>query len=72
MARSDLPKLNWNYRNPKSIHNSEKHEKYKREYIYIYQIKEQESKNHEPNPKSLVCIYCEKSGHEFRKQLRRT
>ena len=40
--------------------------------IYIYQIKEQESKNHEPNPKSLVCIYCEKSGHEFRKQLRRT
>ena len=39
-----------------------KHEAYKRENVY--QIKKQESKSCESNPKPRVCIYCEKSGHK--------
>ena len=53
---------NWTDRNPKTICNSEKHEKYKRENVF--QIKEQESKNRESNPKTRACTYCEKSGHK--------
>ena len=42
---------------PKTIYNSEKHEKYKRENVY--QIKEQES-----DSEYRVFIYCDKSGHK--------
>ena len=52
----------WTDRNPKTIHNSEKHEKYKRENVF--QTKEQESKNRESNPKTRACIYWEKLGHK--------
>ena len=63
----DFPKLveslrKWADRNPKTIHDSEKHEKYKRENVS--QIKEQESKNRESNPKTSAGIYCEKLGHK--------
>ena len=63
----DFPKLveslrKWTDRNLKAIHNSEKHEKYKRENIF--QIKEQESKNFESYPKTRACIYCWKSGYK--------
>ena len=56
----DFPKLvgslrKWNDRNPKTIYYSEKHEKYKHENVF--QMKEQESKNCEPNPKTRACIY---------------
>ena len=44
------------------MHNSEKHAKYKCENAF--QVKEQESKNHESNSKTHACIYCEKSGHK--------
>ena len=42
------------------MHNSEKHEKYKRENVY--QMKEQEFKNRESNSKPRVSLFCEKSG----------
>ena len=44
------------------MHNSEKHEKYKRENVY--QIKEQEFKNRESNSKPRVSLFCEKSGRK--------
>ena len=52
----------WTDRNSKTIHNSEKLEKYKRKNVY--HIKQQDSKNRESNSKLLVCIYCEKSGQK--------
>ena len=66
----DFPKLveslrKWTDRNLKAIHNSEKHEKYKRENIF--QIKEQESKNFESYPKTRACIYCWESGYKATK-----
>ena len=63
----DFPKLveslrKWTDRNPKTICNSEKHKKYKRENVF--KIKEQESKNRQSNPETRACIYCEKSEHK--------
>ena len=58
----DFPKLEESLhkltdRNPKTTHNSAKHQKYKRENVF--QIKEQEPKNRESNPKTRACICCE-------------
>ena len=63
----EFPKLveslrKWTDRNSKTIHNSEKLEKYKRKNVY--QIKEQDSKNCESNSELLVSIYCEKSAQK--------
>ena len=47
------PLHKWTDRNLKRIHNSDKHEKYKRENIF--QIKRRECKNREANPKTSIC-----------------
>ena len=62
----EFPKLveslcKWTDVNPRTIHDSEKHEKYKLENVF--QVKEQESKNRESKSKTCACIYCEKPGH---------
>ena len=49
------PLHKWTDRNPNAIRNSEKYEKYKRENVY--QIKEQEPKNCESNPKPRIFIH---------------